>query len=183
MPVNINWIDKSVRFGRDDKHVLFGVVTPEITQGPGHSQEGDLVDVCGAADGSLVPHAGSVPHYTWHTTFGHDLSTTLDDSFRLFVGFWLVIARQRVTGPVLHVVRVLLAEHDGGVADVTHVDLAATDKGNAGRRAGSTGQAGGGFGPFFCKMKITVNKLSKNYFFLNDADKSHLMLSGLSHVL
>ena len=49
---------------------------------------------------------------------------------------WLMIDGERIRPPNVRVLRVLNTEDDGGIADMTHVDLAPPDKGDGGGCAG-----------------------------------------------
>ena len=44
MFANIYGIHVEVGLGRDNKGVVLAVVGPEVAEGPGHGQEGNLVD-------------------------------------------------------------------------------------------------------------------------------------------
>ena len=80
---DVHRVDADVGLGGDHKDVLLAVVGPEVAQGAGHSQEGDLVDVCGASDWTLVTHLGSVPHDPRNSRLTDDLAPTLGDTLTL----------------------------------------------------------------------------------------------------
>lgn len=47
-----------------------------LTEGPGHSQEGDLVDDCTPPHGAIVGQPGPLPHNTVHPRLLHNTATT-----------------------------------------------------------------------------------------------------------
>ena len=45
MLADVHRVDVQVGLRRDDKDILLAVVGPEVAEGPGHRQEGNLVNV------------------------------------------------------------------------------------------------------------------------------------------
>ena len=83
-----------------------------------------------------------------------DLPATLSDPLTLLQGLRLVFPGQRLRPPDVRVVLVLVAEDDGAVPHVAHVDLAPSDEGDAGGGPGSAGQPAGSLGPLLCKQYL-----------------------------
>ena len=154
VPADVDGVDVGVGLGRDDEHVLFRVVAPEIAQRPRHRQKRNLVDVRRAPDGALVTHFRPVPDYSRHAALANDFAAALLDPAAFFIRLWLVVARQGLSVPGVGLAGVLGTENDGRVADMTDVDLATPDKCDAGSGAGSAGQSRHRFGPFFCQTKV-----------------------------
>ena len=66
---------------------------------------------------------------------------------------------ERFCPPDVRVVLVLVAEHDGAVTNVAHVDLPASDEGDAGGGTGGAGQATGCLGPLLCNKMVLLESL------------------------
>ena len=131
----------------DHEGVILAVVAPEVAQGPGHGQEGDLVHRGAPPDGPGVAQLGSVPHHPGHPGLADHLPAGGLYSGQLDLALGLVVPGQHLGVPVLRVVLVLRAEDDGRVPDVTHEDLAAPDEADTGRGAGGARKPRACLGP------------------------------------
>ena len=123
----------------------------------------------GPANHAAVANLRPVPDDPGHPALADHLAAALVDPSALFDRLRLVVAGQWLRDPDVGVVGVLHAEHDGRVSNVSDVDLAATDEGDAGRSAGGARKARSCFGPIFWKE----NKVwSRESWVLNKRDKA-----------
>ena len=113
----------------------------------------------GPANHAAVANLRPVPDDPGHPALADHLAAALVDPSALFDRLRLVVAGQWLRDPDVGVVGVLHAEHDGRVSNVSDVDLAATDEGDAGRCAGGARKPRSCFWPIFWKE----NKVISNF--------------------
>ena len=83
MFVDIHRVDPYIRFRTDHKHIFLTIVGPKVTERSGNGKEGNLVDVRGSTNRTLVSHLGPVPHNSGHPGLADHFPPTLGDPLTL----------------------------------------------------------------------------------------------------
>ena len=96
----------------DDKGVILTVVAPEVAQGPGHRQEGDLVHRSAPPHWPGVTQLGPVPHHPGHPGLADHFTPSGLYPGKLDLALGLVVPGQHLGVPVLRIIVVLRAEDE-----------------------------------------------------------------------